>query len=196
MATVVASQQFLAAEAKGRRLFAALEQKLRQSGSDVRDRDIDISYHQESFGSSVDFDTQFVNALDNENIQFDGWTHVSVSDSTNSQVAYSNYFCPREGGILCFDNDKDKDGNEPGDRIEWSDLMYHVYEQQAIEKQQPMSKLRIIWRFHIVNSETRRIIGEAKTFGAPNVGPFFTEYTRSDPRDSGFFALLGKQSSW
>ena len=194
MDTVVASQEFLAAEAKGRRLLATLEQKLQQSGPDVQRADLDISYHQQSYDSSVELEKVFTNALNIESVDIHDWTHVAVSHSPTSEVAYSNFFHPVEGSIICFDNDKTRDGNIPEKRIEWSDVMYQVYKQQAIEKQQPISKLRTIWRYHIINADTRKIIGEAETFGSPNVGRFYTEYTRSDLRDSGFFALLGEHN--
>ena len=62
--------------------------------------------------------------------------------------------------------------------------MFQVYEQQASKKLQPLNTLRTIWRFCIINDETRRLIGEAKSFGAANVGLSYTEYSRGEFENS------------
>ncbi|KAL8801689.1 MAG: hypothetical protein Q9182_004283 [Xanthomendoza sp. 2 TL-2023] len=106
-------------------------------------------------------------------------------------AAYTNFFGARDGSIICYENEKLQDRSDPRDRIQWSDIIFQAFEQEAIRKHQPITSLRTIWRFHVVNSTTRKIVGEANTLGAPKVGPYFIEHSPSGSRDRGFFALLG-----
>ncbi len=114
---------------------------------------------------------------------------MTVNGRTSSTGAYSNLFAPGQGSIICVYKDKSHDGNQPRDRLEWSQVISQVYQKLALESLQPATELRTLWRFWIVNDETQDILGEAKSFGHPRYEPpWFTEYR---PGDSGFFALLG-----
>ena len=72
-------------------------------------------------------------------------------------------FAPRRGSIVCMDNNKFRDNHDPHNRLEWSEILFQVYQQEALRTMKPASTLRTIWRFQIVNNDTQRLIGEAKT---------------------------------
>ena len=62
--------------------------------------DLDITYYQQSFGSSVVFwrrDHQFVGSRD---VRSHVWTHFSIPDSPTSDVAYSILFYSSEEFML------------------------------------------------------------------------------------------------
>ena len=93
---------------------------------------------------------------------------------------------------MCFNNSKLDDGNAPESRLEWSEILFQVYQLEAAQQLQSLRDLRTIWRFYIVNADTRTILGEARTHGSPEDGLAYTEYRpRGITNDSGFFALLG-----
>ena len=77
-------------------------------------------------------------ALENENLELEGggWTTVTVNGRTSSRGAYSNLFAPRQGSIICVYNDKSHDGNQPHDRLEWSQVISQVYQKLALESLQ------------------------------------------------------------
>lgn len=58
----------------------------------------------------------------------------------------------------------------------------------ATKCHQPASELRTIWRFWVINTDTRHLLGEARSSGNPREGTLDTEYRFTD---SGFHALLG-----
>lgn len=70
---------------------------------------------------------------------------------------YSNLFASRQDSIVCADNDKSRDINEPCDCLEWSQILIQFYQTLAFRTLQPTSELRTIWRFWIVNNETIQI---------------------------------------
>ena len=186
------STLYNAALARGRILFPLLQQRLDNPAThDVEVASLELNYHLENQSGWPGMPPEHEDAFENENLELDGggWTTVTVNGRTSSRVAYSNFFAPGQGSIICVYNDKTQDGNQPRDRLEWSQVISQVYQKLALESLQPATNLRTIWRFWIVNDETQRILGEAKSFGHPrDESPWFTEYR---PGDSGFFALLG-----
>ena len=114
---------------------------------------------------------------------------MTVNGRTWSGGAYPDLFAPGQGSIICVYNAKSHDGNQPRDRLEWSQGISQVYRKLALEPLQSATELRTIWRFWIVNDETQEILGEAKSFGHPrDESPWFTECRLGD---GGFFAPLG-----
>ena len=87
-----------------------------------------------------------------------------------------------------MENDKMEDNNDPQDRLEWSEVVSQVHQMEAAKAIQSCKLLKSIWRYWIVNPDTRDIIGEAKTFGSPiNEGLQYTEYRQGNgENDSGF----------
>lgn len=71
--------------------------------------------------------------------------------------------------------------------------MLQVYQKEAIKTLHELRRLRTIWRFWIINPDTNRILGEAKTHGNPedNNLPFIEYRPGVASTNSGFFALLG-----
>ena len=184
---------YLRAEEKGRRLFQRLNQRLHDStASDVVRGNVEINYTVERFSCPPDHGQEVVDALETENIELEGWCSVAVKSRGFSDEIYSNFFCPAQGSIFCPLNDKTLDHNDPQDRLHWSDIVFQIYETEAVRARQPLSLLRTVWRFWIVNADTDTILGEAKRFGSPmHEGLPYIEYRPGGDNDSGFFALLG-----
>ena len=189
------SSQYLQAEAKGRFLFRNLKRRLNDPNAHDRvQADIEINYELGFWEGSRDLpNAALENALFNENIDIEGWTYVSVTSNGYQRPAYLNFLSAPQGSIVCINNDKSEDHNAPGSRLEWSDIIFQVYQMEAAKKLQILRRLQTIWRFWIVNPDTNRILGEAKTHGSPeNQGLPYIEYRpRRTTNDSGFFALLG-----
>ena len=188
------SQVYRVAEARGRRLFALLERRLNDNGvHDVTAPNIDTSYRVESFDADVDLTGGLTTGLLSQNIRTDGWTFTSVSDRINSEAAYSNYFSCEQGSIICLYNDKTKDHTSQQERLQWSEMVFQVYQMQAAREHQPVREMKTIWRYWIANADTQKILGEAKAHGGPrDDGLGYLEYRPgNDAVDSGFFALLG-----
>ena len=189
------SPQYVQAEAKGRLLFERLERRL--NDPHVHDRvqaDIEINYELNSLGVFADLGTAALeNALFNENIDVEGWVHVSVTSSGCPDPAYSSFISATQGSILCINNNKLEDHNAPESWFEWSDIIFQVYQMEAAKKLQSLRRLRTIWRFWIVNPDTRRILGEARVHSSPeDQGLPYIEYRPGGTKnDGGFFALLG-----
>lgn len=184
------------AVAKGRVLFDRLRRRL--DDTDAHDRVqagvVNHNYELEFWEAIRDPGTQTLqDALSNENIDLEGWTQVAVRTNGFEDSAYTNLFSAREGSIVCLNNDKFDDRNAPASRLEWSDIIFQVYQMEAAKKLQPLQRLRTIWRFWIMNPDTHRILGEAKVHGSPeDQGLPFIEYRPGETtNDSGFFALLG-----
>ena len=121
-------------------------------------------------------------------------TETSRYESNGYQdPAYSNFLSAPQGSIVCFNNDKSEDHNAPESRLEWSDIIFQVYQMEAAKRLQVLRGLRTIWRFWIVNPDTHSILGEARTHGSPEgQGLPYIEYRPGGTtNDSGFFALLG-----
>ena len=190
------SPQYVQAEAKGRLLFERLERRL--NGPHVHDRvqaDIEINYKSNSLGVLADLGTAALeNALFNENIDVEGWVDVSVTSSGRPDPAYSNFISAPQGSILCINNNKLEDHNAPESRLEWSDIIFQVYQMEAAKKLQSLRRLRTIWRCWIVNPDTRKILGEARVHSSPEDEclPYIEYRPGGTKNDGGFFALLGR----
>ena len=186
------SRLYVEAVAKGRSLFPLLQQRLNNPNThDVEVACLELYYRLQNDPGWPGMRPEHDNAFENENLELQGgsWTTVDVNGRTSSDVAYSKLFDPRQGSIICTFNDKSRDNNQPHERLEWSQVISQIYQKLALESHQPATELRTIWRYWIVNPETRTILGEAKSFGNPREEcPWFIEYRHGD---SGFFALLG-----
>ncbi|CAF9943085.1 MAG: hypothetical protein ALECFALPRED_010556 [Alectoria fallacina] len=189
------SSQYVQAEAKGRVLFQRLEERLNDPNAHDRvQANVEINYELESWEGIADLGSAALeHASFNENIDIEGWTFVNVKSNGYQDPAYSNFLSAPQGSILCTNNDKLRDYIAPGSRLEWSDIIFQVYQMEAVKKYQALRGLRTIWRYHIINPDTRRILGEARTHGSPeDQGLPFIEYRPGrTTNDSGFFALLG-----
>ncbi|KAI4199258.1 MAG: hypothetical protein LQ350_004718 [Teloschistes chrysophthalmus] len=161
-------------ETKGRNLFARLTQRLNDLGAhDVQTAGIELNY---DLGSRVAVEPGMdLEALANENLESRNWTEVSVKS---------------KAGPKDTNNDKEKDKNDPADRLEWSKVMFQVYQKVAMDSLQPMTELRTIWRYWIVNTSTRYILSEALWFGTSGPPRDFDSFVEYRPGDSGFFAIL------
>ena len=163
------SSQYVQAEAKGRVLFQRLERRLNDPNAHDRvQADIKINYELESWEGPADLGTTALeNALFNENIDVEGWTFVSVKSNGCQNPAYSNFLSAPQGSIVCVNNDKLEDHNAPESRLEWSEILFQVYQMEAAKTLQVLRGLRTIWRFWIINPDTHKILGEARTHGSP-----------------------------
>ena len=188
------SSTYTQAEVKGRLLFRRLEQRLRDSAAhDVVQADVEINYSLDTLESSPNLGQVVEKAFLNENVEFEGWTQVSVKGRTSTDTCYTNFFCPSQGSIFCIENDKAKDRSHPQDRLNWSEIVFQVHHMESARALQSAKLLRTIWRFWILNPDTDDIIRDAKSFGNPHDDDLpYTEYRQEDDgRDSGFFAFLG-----
>ena len=87
------------------------------------------------------------NAFFNENIEVEGWTHVTVKNIGDPDPAYSNFISATQGSIVCVNNNKLEDHNAPESRLEWSDIMFQVYQIEAAKRLQSLRRLRTIGRW-------------------------------------------------
>ena len=134
-------------------------------------------------------------ALGSENLRLDDWTNVVVrsKESRPEDIeTYSNYFNPIHGSIICSNNDKSQDQNDPDERLQWSEVMFQVYKKMAKDSLQSTTELRTIWRSWVVNRSTMYILAEAQWFGTDEGPPrdmgTYDEYRAGD---RGVFAILG-----
>lgn len=70
--------------------------------------------------------------------------HVSVTSNGYPDPAYSNFISAPQGSIVCTNNDRFEDHNAPENRLEWSDVMFQVYQMEAAKRLQVLRGLRII----------------------------------------------------
>jgi hypothetical protein len=154
----MASSRFQRAETKGRYLFGRLKQRLRDPSTEDAIYDpIEIHYNVRvsSPESALDLLSSDVrDALVDENVGLDDWRLVNIYSISQSDAAYSNYFNPAEGSILCWYNDKRDDTNAPENRLQWSQAIFEVYQMPAMRSQQPVKNTRTIWRHWIINNDT------------------------------------------
>lgn len=180
-------------EAKGRVLFTRWMQRLNGlDAHDVQTATVELNYDLRSrvvVSPGVDPE-----ALANENLELGNWTEVFVRSKGFARVSYTNFFDPTQGSIVCANNDKSEDKNNPADRLEWSEVMFQVYQKVAMNLLQPMTELRTIWRHWIVNNSTRHILSEALWFGTSNPLRDLDSFVQYQPGASGFFAILGCQN--
>ena len=133
--------------------LAELAEMKRSCAETSRDHDrvqanIEINYELESWEGSADLGSDALeNALFNENIDLEGWTFVSVKSNGYQDPAYSNFLSAPQGSIVCFNDDKSEDHNAPESRLEWSDIIFQVYQMEAAKRLQVLRGLRTIWRF-------------------------------------------------
>ena len=178
--------------AKGRSLFAELQLRLdTPSRHDIVTPSLadnyDLEVRAERPGLSGGVEIAFQH--ENLRLQEEGWHGVIVESKTSSLQIGHHFFDPKQGSVVCVDNNKFNDGNEPPNRLEWSAILFHCHKTVADQLAKPTTKLKTIWRCFIINDQTRQMIGESKTFGSPrDESPLFVEYR---PSDEGFFALLG-----
>lgn len=59
------------------------------------------------------------------------------------------------------------DSNDPCDILYWSQVIFHVWETLAQRELEQITQLRTIWRYLIINGDTREIIGQSKDHGHP-----------------------------
>ncbi|KAL9580342.1 MAG: hypothetical protein Q9212_004553 [Teloschistes hypoglaucus] len=173
--------------------FARLTQRLNDlAAHDVQTANVELNYELQihaAISPGVDLE-----ALTNENIEFRNWTEVVVKSKVGTEKAYANVFDPTQGSIICKINDKECDKNDPADRLQWSEVMFQVYQKVAMGSLQPMTELRTTWRHWIVNSSTRHILSEALWFGTSDPLRESDSFVEYRPGDSGFFAILGCQN--
>ena len=102
--SVIPSQLFQQAAAKGRRLYSALQARLHDSSrTDVQAASLDINHHLDSWEGQLDLSDSINQGLANENIERDAWTHVAVSSSpTSVSTAYPSFFGPAQGSLVCI----------------------------------------------------------------------------------------------
>lgn len=129
------------------------------------------------------------NALVVENVGLDSWQLANIFAKSQILPAYSNYFNPAEGSILCWYNDKRDDTNAPENQLQWSEAIFEVYQMLATRRQQSVKNIRTIWRHWIVNEDTNAIITEARRGDGQEVE--HAGYTEFRAGTSGFYALLG-----
>lgn len=110
---------------------------------------LELNYRLDSHPGWPGMSPEHEDAFENENLELEGggWITVTVNGSTSSEGAYSNFFAPGQGSIVCVYNDKSQDENQPRDRLEWSQVISQVYQKLTLESLQPTTKLRTISRF-------------------------------------------------
>ncbi len=189
------SALYVHAESKGRFLFDSLQRRINDPDAhDVVQANVEIHYTVECWEGVADLGTPALeNALYNDNIDTESWTQLSVTSNGSPDRAYTNYISATQGSIICANNNKMDNRNDPGSRLQWSEILFQVYQMEASKRLQELGQLRTIWRFWIVNPDITKIIGEAKSFSSSEYGGSYIKYRPSgSTNDSGFFALLGR----
>ena len=183
------SDLYNAAVEKGQLLFGLLQQRLdTPAAHDTETASLQLNYRIDTSPGWPGMIRGQEPALRNEGLELEGggWITAGVSSRTANETAYTNLFAPGQGSIVCWANDKIYDGNQPSERLEWSQTLFQTFQTLAL---QPTPPLKTIWRYCIINKETRQILDEARLFGHPREdAELFTEYC---PGDSGFFAICG-----
>lgn len=176
--------EYLTAEARGRRLFALLERRISDPlTTDVVQTDININYKVRSDESPATVPKNIEGGVDGEHSR---WRQVNISSPEEDKPAYVNFMNPDLGFIVCVFNFKDMDSNSPGNRLEWSQLLFQAYKEEAArEPAHPLTNLNKIWRVWVVNLSTHVLIGLLKKTGESG------ESTLYRPEHRGFYVLLG-----
>ena len=188
------SALYVYAESKGRFLFDSLQRRINDPDAlDIVEANIEIHYTVDRWEEAGGFGTKaLAGALRNENIDNDNWTQLFVKSNGYTDWAYINYISATQGSIVCADNDKMHDHNAPGNRLQWSEIMFQLYQIEGAKQLQELRKIQTIWRFWIVNQNTRAILDEAKSCSSSDDKGSFIEYRPgAATTNSGFFAILG-----
>ncbi|MDI1492642.1 MAG: hypothetical protein OHK93_004424 [Ramalina farinacea] len=83
---------------------------------------------------------EYEDALEKENFELEGgdWTTINVNGRTLSKGV--NLFAPEQDSITCVYTDKNHNGNQPHDRLEWSQVISQVYQKLAHASYFPLPK--------------------------------------------------------
>lgn len=102
---------------------------------------------------------------------------------------YTNWFDPNNGVVVANLNDKSKDMSAEEDKIFPSEILWQSWCRVANRNSVPVSNLRAIVRYFIINDASKRVIKDVMdhSFSSRDVEDHL-EYTKFD---DGFFALLG-----
>ncbi|KAF4621506.1 hypothetical protein G7Y89_g14565 [Cudoniella acicularis] len=95
---------------------------------------------------------------------------------------YINYFLPTSGMLVFGENFRKQDTNPEPKRLRLTDIVGHLYKEEAEEANADPAKLRSIWRASIENDETVRVIN--KCLQATGLEEFV-------PGSEEFLAILG-----
>lgn len=193
------SDWYVGAENKGRHLFGSLQTRLADpTAIDIACANLDIRYENNSWSAEPGIDDACLAALTNAGIGLEqGWelsniyTRPRTSDTQES--VYSNFMSAIEGCIVCVNNNKDKDTNEPGNRLQWSQAIFQVYEQLASKTHTTLKTLNTVWRCYIINTDTNKLITALmrETRNANGLPTRRDNYIEFVEGQSGFYALLG-----
>lgn len=132
--------------------------------------------------------------LAEENIDQGRFRHFDVYASSQLRLderpPYENSYSTRDGVILCHDNDKNRDTNQPPVKVEASEALFQGWRHCAVADSVPTQTLRSIWRLTVINTITLPVAAEAirmeyGTSADPTVAYEFT------PQSDGFWSLLG-----
>ena len=155
-----------------------MNERLEKNANDVVAANVELNYYLEI--NPLLEPTVEPEALASENLGLEDWTNVvvrSIESLPHDKAPYSNYFNPVQGSIVCSNNDRSLDLNDPDERLQWSEVIFQVYQKIAEDSLQSTKELRTIWRSWVVNSSTMYILAEAQWFGTDE-GP---------PRDMGSY---------
>ena len=113
---------------------------------------IEINYDLDSWEGIVDLGSDALeNALQNENVETEGCKFIPVKSNGFIDPAYENFISAPQGCIICVNNSNLEDHKAPESRLEWSDVVFQVYQMEATKTLQELRRLRIIWQFWIMN---------------------------------------------
>ena len=168
-------------------------ERLENNANDVVAANVELNYYLEI--NPLLEPTVEPEALASENLRLEDWKNVvvrSIESPPQDRVPYSNYFNPIQGSIICSNNDKSQDRNDPDERLQWSEVMFQVYQKMTKDSLQSTKELGTIWRSWVVNSSTLYILAEAQWFGTDEGPPRdMGSYDEYRTGDRGFFAILG-----
>lgn len=186
------SPLFMAAEARGRRLFALLEARLRNpDGVDVSKHAMEQVYDVDWFSVDPDLEKAVQAEFSTQGISSNEalWTCCSARDFQLSKAAYFDYFSPIKGSIICMNHDKSEDHTDIAQRLDMSEIIFQSYHLEAVLRHVSCQTLRTIWRYYIINQDSMDLIDETRrAITQPDDIDLWTEIL---PSENGFFALLG-----
>jgi hypothetical protein len=143
--------RFAGLENRGRLLHRKiLNCRLRHASDTVAARDVYDAYNvtREAMPPDERLNTQ----LDSVSISANDFTYVTVesripSDPSKPRKAFSNMYNIKDGGIICYDNYRDRDRNLKAAQMRFSDIIWQTYVESARLAEVPVWHLRVIWRY-------------------------------------------------
>jgi hypothetical protein len=117
-------------------------------------------------------------------------TYVDVSSAGAYWAAYSNWFDPLHGLIVCNENFKIRDENSEDKKLWPPEVLWQCWKSKALEAEKRASDLCAVMRLCIVNDASQIAIWQASQHSS------FSRIDKNNQveytsQDNGFYAILG-----